>query len=164
MTKLELQAWNAKYPDGSPCFMVLEDGKEIETTTRSSAWFQTGLIPVVLVRDLHGPFPISRLRMIEKQKIRCLFQCLSYAPPLHRPDENIENYVHHNFEEYSKPLERVRTLSDLVEAASAKKSVVCPGNWAWSKPKPAAVVINLNGITLHRMIEQGIYVYDKPKP
>lgn len=158
MTKLELQKWNAKYPEGSPCWLFTDDGKRTATVTSGSACFLPGFVPVVLLRGLHGYFHIETLHMAEK-KIKHKMpreRCLSLAPPLHRPDENIENYAH--------PPERLRTLSDLVNAAERKKSVVCPGFHAWVKPKPAAVVINLSGAIIYELLNAGIYVYEKPKP
>jgi hypothetical protein len=82
-------------------------------------------------------------------------KCLSCAPPLHRPDENVENYAH--------PPERLRTLTDLVDAAFAMKLVFCPNSCVWGRPRSAAFVINLSGITLHRLLNQGIYLYDKQR-
>ena len=154
ITKLNLRAWNAKWPDGSRCFMASDDGKEIETTTKSSAWF-SGAVAVVLVKNCSEPYPISRLRMADRNKLPHA-KCLSYAPPLHRPDENIE--------EYARPPERLRTLTDLVNAAEDKKSVHCPDSWSWKNPKPASVVINLSGLIIYRLLNQGIYIYEKPKP
>jgi len=83
-------------------------------------------------------------------------KCLSCDPPLHRPDDNIGN-----FEEYANPLERIRTLSDLVYAVACRKSVI---HAMWNKPRPAAVVINLSGAILYRLLNEGIYAYQKPKP
>jgi hypothetical protein len=84
-------------------------------------------------------------------------QCLSCAPPLHRPDKNIENYAY--------PTGRqMFTLSDLILAAEDKESVVCPASYSWRKPKPAAVVINLSGLIIYRLLNRGIYIYEKPQP
>lgn len=98
--------------------------------------------------------PRDRVETVKKNSKPA--KCLSCAPPLHRPDENIENYKASRV--------RIDTLSDLVDAASARKSVVCPGSYCWEKPKPAAVVINLNGLIIYRLLNQGIYIYQKPKP
>ena len=155
MTKIQLQKWNGKYPDGSPCFTVSDDGEEFRTTTKGSA-FMSECEPVVMVENCSVPYLISRLRMADRKKVPHA-KCLSFAPPLHRPDEDIENYA--------RPIlrKRIFTLTDLVYAAETRRSVVCP-NWAgWNKPKPASFVINLTGFILNRMLLDGIYIYEKPK-
>jgi len=68
MTKLELQKWNAKYPEGSPGFMVSDDGKRTKTWITSSGWLLGGWDPVVRVKNSSEPYPISRLRMFKTRK------------------------------------------------------------------------------------------------
>lgn len=151
MTKLELQKWNTKYPDGSPCATVSDDGILTATTTKTYAWFSAG-VPVVRVGSCSEPYPISRLRMADRKKLPHA-KCLSCAPPLHRPDENIENYAETRV--------RIRTLADLSILVDGKKAVYLTG---WNIIKPAAFVINLSGIIIYRLLTLGIYIYEKPKP
>ena len=162
MTKPELQEWNTKYPDGSPCSMVSDDGILTVTTTKSSAWI-SGCVAVVLVRGCSEPYPISRLAMFDRKKLPPV-KCLSCAPPLHRPDENIEEYARSKSGGIAWPPFRLRTLSDIVDAVERRKSVVCPGLFpCWHKPRPAAFIINLSGAIIYPMLNKGIYLYEKPK-
>ena len=55
---------------------------------------------------------------------------------------------------------RVDNLKTLNALVCAKRSVVCPAWAAWKKPKPAAVVMNLQGGVLLRMFRSGLYLYE----
>ena len=57
--------------------------------------------------------------------------------------------------------QKIVSLSDLEIAARGRKSVFCPGIIVWSKPTPAAFIINLHGNILLRMFNSGMYIYDK---
>ena len=64
-----------------------------------------------------------------------------------------------------KQFDRITKLEHLRFLAEARRSVVCPRYYAWSKPKPAAVVLNLQARMVLRLIEEGLFVYHpKPKP
>jgi hypothetical protein len=54
-------------------------------------------------------------------------------------------------------------LLTLASCAKDKKSIIVPGTRPWEKPRPAAWMINLPGITLNRLFEIGMYIYDKPR-
>jgi len=57
--------------------------------------------------------------------------------------------------------EKIETLGDVVECARRKKSLYCPATIHFSKPKPAAFMINLSGHMLFNLINYGLYVYKK---
>jgi hypothetical protein len=56
---------------------------------------------------------------------------------------------------------RISTLLQLKEAADQRKAVVVPKSHPWSKPKPAIVLLHQPGITLLRLFDLGMYVYQK---
>ena len=58
---------------------------------------------------------------------------------------------------------KIEDLNALVEAANDKRSVVVPKTHAWERPKPAKVVLQLQGELLHRLFQWGMYLYDKPE-
>ena len=87
-------------------------------------------------------------------------QCLSLAPALHTPDQNIEEYASRSsVDNQPHPL----TLDRLAWAAENRMAVICPGFPCWNKPKPAAFVIQLSGAILHHMLKQGLFIYQKAK-
>jgi len=57
--------------------------------------------------------------------------------------------------------DRIRTFEDLAKAAGNRRAVIIPGT-CWSKPKPASVILHLQGATIMRLLARGIYLY-KPK-
>jgi len=55
---------------------------------------------------------------------------------------------------------QIRSLAQLQDAADDRKSVICLSRFrGFAKPKPASVVINLQGRMLLEMIDSGMYVY-----
>lgn len=60
-------------------------------------------------------------------------------------------------------MKRIRTLQALKNAADARKAVVIPKYWGWSKPRPAAFMFNLQGPVLLRLFESGMFIYERPK-
>ena len=60
-----------------------------------------------------------------------------------------------------KMQEKIETLGDVVECVRRKKSLYCPSTIHFSKPRPAAFMINLSGHMLFNMINYGLYVYQK---
>lgn len=56
---------------------------------------------------------------------------------------------------------RIRTLEQLIQAAMDKKAVVVPASHAWQKPKPASIIIHLQGTVIHRLLQMGIFIYHK---
>lgn len=61
MTQDQLATWNAFHPPGSPCFVRMDDGQEIETRTRSQAWTLASGHPVVLLEGRTGAFRLDRV-------------------------------------------------------------------------------------------------------
>ena len=57
--------------------------------------------------------------------------------------------------------QRIHCLAQLIDARRARRAVVCPSWVGFVKPKPAAVVLNLNGEILYRMMMRGLYLYEK---
>jgi len=55
----------------------------------------------------------------------------------------------------------ITTLQELRDCSIRKKSVIVPSLHCWSKPRPAAVVINLQGSIIVKMFECGIFEYKK---
>jgi hypothetical protein len=60
------------------------------------------------------------------------------------------------------PPTRLNTLSELYQAAQAKKAVTV--GMIHRKPTPAAWVLSYQGSLIHRLLETGIYLYTKPNP
>lgn len=57
--------------------------------------------------------------------------------------------------------EKIKTLQQLRDLALQRKAVVCPSLINWSKPKPAAVYLNLQVRQALSMLEKGLFVYEK---
>ncbi len=58
-------------------------------------------------------------------------------------------------------MKQVKTLEDLHELAGAKRSVIVPKSHPWSKPRPAAVLLNQQGASLLTLFRMGMFVYEK---
>ena len=56
---------------------------------------------------------------------------------------------------------QVKTLKQLHKAGEDKKAVICPVSMAFKKPKPAKVIINLQGSCILKLMNQGLFVYNK---
>jgi len=56
---------------------------------------------------------------------------------------------------------RICCLQGLVDAAHEKKAVFAPYAHCWKKPVPAAFMINQHGDILNRLLNVGIYIYEK---
>jgi hypothetical protein len=58
--------------------------------------------------------------------------------------------------------EQITTLERLMELAKEKRSVSVTGYaWPFFKCKPAAFVVNMSGSLIFRMIQSGMYLYEK---
>ena len=72
ITHAQRDAWNAKFKPGAPCRLVLDDGREVETHTRSACWLvcdsHGGGIPLVKVDGYAGGWSLNRLKMLEPVK------------------------------------------------------------------------------------------------
>lgn len=65
-----------------------------------------------------------------------------------------------------KPLfagKQIHTLEELDAARQGKRAVVSAGVPCFNAPKPAAVVIMLQGVTILRTFRRGLYYYETPK-
>jgi len=58
---------------------------------------------------------------------------------------------------------QIMDLFDLRAAAGKKKAVVVPDHPAWRKPHPASWLLNLPGAMLVRLLECGMFVYQKKR-
>lgn len=63
--KYDLETWNALNPVGSPCVLILDDGTEMPTRTRSIAWELGHGQAVVKVEGKSGGWELERVRMLE---------------------------------------------------------------------------------------------------
>lgn len=61
-----VEAWNHAVPSGSPVALKEDDGRRVETRTRSAAWCASG-VAVVLVEGRRGGYSLSRLEPIEME-------------------------------------------------------------------------------------------------
>jgi len=61
-------------------------------------------------------------------------------------------------------LVRILSLLKLREAASKRKSLTGAFGMFRDRPKPAAVILNMTGHIILRMLETGLYVYEKKEP
>ena len=64
---------------------------------------------------------------------------------------------------YNHAGNRICCLQALMNAAYDKRAVYVPDSYCWTKPTPAAFMINLSGSILNRLLIQGIYIYEKDK-
>ena len=60
-------------------------------------------------------------------------------------------------------MEKIETLKQLQKAANQKRSVIVPQSHAWEKPKPAIVLLHQQGISLLKLFDFGMYIYEKEK-
>jgi hypothetical protein len=58
-------------------------------------------------------------------------------------------------------MKRISSLSGLMKAVKTKNAVMCPGSHAFRGPIPAAWVVNLSGAILYRLINNGLYYYER---
>ena len=56
---------------------------------------------------------------------------------------------------------KIETLRSLKNCVDRKRAVICPASRAFNRPVPAAIVINMQGIMLLRLFDDGLYVYKK---
>ncbi len=60
-------------------------------------------------------------------------------------------------------MKRIRTFAALMKAVDNRRAVVVPSCNPWKQPKPAAIIIHLPGLIVHRLLKRGIYLYEKKK-
>ena len=56
---------------------------------------------------------------------------------------------------------KINNLEQLNDAIFLKKAVFCPNSNLLKKPKPAAVVMNFQGHIILKLLQSGMYVYEK---
>lgn len=56
---------------------------------------------------------------------------------------------------------KVKTLRKLAELAELKKAVIVPAFWIWNQPRPAAFILRLQGWEILKLLNAGMYVYEK---
>ena len=56
---------------------------------------------------------------------------------------------------------QIKTLNDLMVAALGRRSVVVPSSRCFKAPLPAAFVINQQAGVVHRLILQGMFIYER---
>ena len=54
---------------------------------------------------------------------------------------------------------RIKNLAQLAEARNQKRAIACPTFYAFRGPLPAAWMMNLSGEILHRLFENGMWLY-----
>lgn len=70
MTQAQVDEWNARYPEGSPCRVrFTTDSPWEETKTRSKAWLIGGNVPVVLVEGKTGGWSFNFIEMVPLQQV-----------------------------------------------------------------------------------------------
>ncbi len=57
----------------------------------------------------------------------------------------------------------VYSLHDLRDAMDNHKAVYVPKSRIWRKPRPAAFIINLMGGEIIRLLDMGMFIYEKGK-
>ena len=56
---------------------------------------------------------------------------------------------------------RVFDLQQLSDLVTGRRSVYCPRVNGFTKPKPAAFIIQFSGAMLLRLLKSGMFVYEK---
>lgn len=58
---------------------------------------------------------------------------------------------------------KIKSLNDIYKARADKRALYVPDNHCLKGPLPAAVYFNLSGEILQRLMQDGMYVYEKEK-
>ena len=56
---------------------------------------------------------------------------------------------------------RIVTLAGLRRAANDRRAVICPNDPGFTKPRPAAFIISMQGTAILRAFRCGMYIYKK---
>lgn len=59
-----VNAWNSRFPVGTPVKFRKDDGKDVETVTTSAAQILSGHSAVIWVRDVRGCYDLTRVRAL----------------------------------------------------------------------------------------------------
>lgn len=65
MTALE---WNEKHKVGQAVIVVMDDGEERETKTRSIAFNLQGGHPAIMLEGIAGGYALHRIRAVKREK------------------------------------------------------------------------------------------------
>ncbi len=65
-----VNAWNEKYPEGTPVIVTRDNGEKLETVTRSVAWSMCGNA-VVSVKGISGCYALERVVPNRERCPRC---------------------------------------------------------------------------------------------
>ena len=55
-------------------------------------------------------------------------------------------------------MNRIRSIEELATAAEHRRAVTIPDT-VWEKPKPASVILHLQGTIIIKLLRQGMYLY-----
>jgi hypothetical protein len=58
---------------------------------------------------------------------------------------------------------RIWDLEGLRAAAEDRRAVVVPRSPVWGKPRPARFIYNMIASVVHRLLDNGMYIYEKEK-
>ena len=58
---------------------------------------------------------------------------------------------------------KVISLDQLIRAREMKKAITCPNTHCFKGPIPAAFMANLTGEVIHRLISEGMFIYEKER-
>ena len=56
---------------------------------------------------------------------------------------------------------QIKTLQALGRAANHRRSVICPAFRGLRRPKPAKFVLQMTGEMILRMLDKGLFLYEK---
>lgn len=59
--------WNKRYKPGQRVIVVMDDGEERETRTKSIAWNLGGGHPVIKVEGISGGYALHRVRAVKRE-------------------------------------------------------------------------------------------------
>lgn len=60
-------------------------------------------------------------------------------------------------------MRQIKTLHQLAKAAENRKAVISGGWYLPMKPMPAAVLINMTGSVILKVLNNGLYIYERNK-
>ena len=61
-------------------------------------------------------------------------------------------------------MRQIHSLGKLMAAVDDRKAVICPNTMAaFRRPIPAAVIANMQGAIIHRLIKAGMFIYEPKK-
>ncbi len=58
---------------------------------------------------------------------------------------------------------QIKTLDGLMKAVTDRRAVIVPSSMIFRRPRPAAVVVNMQARIVYNMIRVGMFIYKKGK-